>query len=157
MRRYVAVLATVVLLMAPCASADVRAQQLELRCGTATLTVRNHDGTPLPAAEIKLQTREGRPLQTVACDKRGAGTLKDLRPGSYRVVVARRAIVPFSVNDKARLSSLLIVLPAPPRYAAGEPRRALALPTLLVFIIGGLAVAAGLISPSGSGGGGGHP
>jgi len=155
--RSVVVLAIVLMVMTPCASAAVKAQQLEMKAGTATVTVKEHTGRVLEKAEVALKGASGKTVATFATDKKGQFTVKDLAPGAYRLVVANRAQVPFSVTDKANVTSLVVVLPAPPKYAAGQPKRAFAMPTLLVFIIGAAAVAGGIILLSNSGGSHGHP
>ena len=140
MRSYVAVVVIVSFLLAPCAQADVKTQQLELKAGDVAVTVRNHDGREFANAGAKLLNSADKEVSTMAADAKGKGVLKDLKPGDYKLVVADRAIVNFTVSDKAKVTKVLIVLPAPPRYAAGAEKKAIAMPTLLTFIIGTAAI-----------------
>ena len=120
--------------------ADVKTQQLELKAGDVAVTVRNHDGREFANAGAKLLNSADKEVATMAADAKGKGVLKDLKPGDYKLVVADRAIVNFTVSDKAKVTKVLIVLPAPPRYAAGAEKKAIAMPTLLTFIIGTAAI-----------------
>jgi len=140
MRSYVAVVVIVSFLLAPCAQADVKTQRLELKAGDVAVTVRNHDGREFANAGAKLLNSADKEVATLAADAKGKGVLKDLKPGDYKLVVAERAIVNFTVSDKAKVTKVLIVLPAPPRYAAGAEKKAIAMPTLLTFIIGTAAI-----------------
>lgn len=160
MRQYVAVALVVLLLMAPCASAAVKTQALEMKSGTISVTVKTHDGKVLSDAALTLIKTGVKGKVSVTTDKKGQCGLKDLKPGAYKLVVAGRAILPFSVSDKAKVSQVLVVLPEPEKYAAGAPKKAITMPTLTTFIIGSLAVAAGILLLSGGGGSsgsGGHP
>ena len=140
MRSYVAVVVIVSFLLAPCAQADIKAPHLELKAGDVAVTVRNHDGKEFANAGAKLLDTAGKEVATMAADANGKGLLKDLKPGDYKLVVADRAIVNLTVSDKGKVTKLLVVLPAPPRYAAGAPKKAMSMPTLLTFIIGTAAV-----------------
>ena len=153
MKHYVAVMLVVALLMAPCASAAVRAQALEMKTGTISVTVKTHDGKVLPRAALTLLKTGTKVKVTIVADEKGQCGLKDLDAGEYKLVVAGRAILPFTVSDKAKVSDLLVVLPAPPKYAAGEVRQAWAMPTLTTFIIGTVAVAVGILLITSGGGG----
>ena len=158
MKGYVAIVLAVVFVMAPCASAAIKAQALELKAGEVSVTVRTHDGKVLPQAELKLQDAEGEVLDTFVCDKEGKCTIEDLKPGSYELVVAGKAKLLFTVGEKAEVDTVLVVLPAPVKYAAGDAHKALRIPTLLTFIIGAAVVATGVvIAVSGGGGSSGHP
>jgi hypothetical protein len=127
--------------MAPCAYADGRTQRLELGSGTISTTVKNHDGKPLAKWDLNLFDKDDRLVASAKTDAKGTCKLDGVKPGAYRLVVAKRAAVPFSVSDKAETEELMIVLPAPRKYAAGEAKEAVKLPVLLTFIIGGIAVA----------------
>jgi len=140
----VAVLLAVALFLAPCASAAVKAQALEMKSGVVSLTVKEHDGKPLPKATVKLLGADGKVKLTIVADKNGECALKDLKPGAYKLVLADRAMLPFTVSDKGKVTTLLVVLPPPPKYAAGEAKKALAMPTLATFIIGTVAVGTGI-------------
>ena len=158
MKSYVAVLVAMALLMAPCASAAVKADALELKTGTIALTVKDHDGKALPKAEVKLLGTDGKVQRTVTTDDEGKSELKDMKAGSYKLVIASRAVLPFAVSDKAKVDTLLVVLPAPVKYAAGDAKKAFVLPTLLTFVIGAVAVGGLTVAAvSGGGGGSGHP
>ena len=158
MKDCMAVLLAVVLFLAPCAPAAVRAQALELKTGTASLSIKDHDGTGLAKALVKLMTADGELQRTVTADPQGECELKDLKVGSYKLIIADRAVLPLTVSDKGKVTSLLVVLPAPVKYAAGDAKKAFALPTLLTFIIGAVAVGGLTVAAaSGGGGGGGHP
>ena len=158
MKGYLATVLAVMFVMAPCASAAVEAQALELKAGEVSVNVRTHDGKVLPQAELTLQDTEGEVLDTFVCDKKGKCTIKGLEPGSYELVVAGKAKLVFTVGEKAEVDTVLVVLPAPVKYAAGDAHKALRIPTLLTFIIGAAVVATGMaVAPSGGGGGGGHP
>ena len=111
MKSCVAVLVAVALFWAPCADAKVKAQKLELKAGDVALTVKDHDGKSLAKAEVKLQGAKDKLLSTVKTDKEGKATLKGLKPGAYKLVVADRAVVKFTVSDKAKVATLLVVLP----------------------------------------------
>jgi hypothetical protein len=139
MRQYTAVVALVAVLLAPCASAAVRAEQLELK-GGATVTVRDFDGKALAGAKVVLFDSKGKELRTLTADDQGRCKLAELDGGVYRMVVADRAQVAFRVADDAKVADMTVVLPKP-KYAAGGPQKAVALPLLVVFILGGVAVA----------------
>lgn len=158
MRSYVAVAVAVAMFLAPCASAAVRAERLELKPGRAVVTVRDSDGTALPKAEVELQTKAGKAMETFTADEEGVCTLEGLDAGVYRLKVANRAYVPFAVSKKAEHDSAMIILPPRKAYAAGEAEEAVKLPSLTTFIIGGAVVATGLILLlTGGGGSGGGP
>ena len=161
MRHYVAVVLVVTLLMAPCASAAVTAQALEMKSGTVSVTVKTHDGKALSGAKMTLVKSGAKDKVTVVADGKGQCGLKDLAAGEYTLEVAGRAMLPFTVSDKAKVNVLLVVLPAPVKYAAGDAKKAMAMPTLTTFIIGAVAVGVGiyLLTRGGgsSGSGGGHP
>lgn len=161
MKDIVAVSLAVALLLAPCASAAVKAQELVIKSGAISLTVKTHDGKPLPKATVKLLGADGKVKLTVVADKNGECALKDLKPGAYKLILADRAMLPFTVSDKGKVTTLLLVLPPPPKYAAGEAKKALAMPTLTTFIIGAVAVGIGIYlivhDGGGSHGHGGHP
>ena len=154
--RYLCVVMVIVFLWAPCASAAVKAQELELKAGTAALTVKTHDNKALAEAEIKLLGADDKVLDKVLCDKEGKSSLKDLKVGTYKLIIADRAQLPFTVSEKATVTSVLIVLPPPAKYAAGEAKKMAGVPTLVVFIVGAVAVAgAGVAAAAAAGGGGG--
>ncbi|MFO7900680.1 MAG: carboxypeptidase-like regulatory domain-containing protein [Planctomycetota bacterium] len=159
MRSYVAVVAAVAMFLAPCASAAVRAERLELKPGRAVVTVRDSDGTALAKAEVELETKAGKGMRTFIADEEGVCTLDGLDAGLYRLKVANRAYVPFAVSKKAEHDSAMIILPPQKKYAAGEAEEAVKLPSLTTFIIGGAVVVGGillLLTSGGGGGGGGH-
>lgn len=160
MRHYVAVVLVVTLFMAPCASAGIAARALEMKAGTISVTVKTHDGKALSGAKLTLLKNGAKDKVTVVADKKGQCGLKDLAAGEYTLEVAGRAMLPFTVSEKVKVSELLVVLPAPVKYAAGSVKKT-ALPTLTTFIIGALAVGTGIVllssSGGGSSGGGGHP
>jgi 5-hydroxyisourate hydrolase-like protein (transthyretin family) len=157
MKAYATVVLIVVLMLAPCARADTKAQRLELKTEQATLVVKDHDGKPLAKAPVKLLDAEGKVVATLATDAEGKCQLKDIDAGKYKLVIAARATVSFSASDKAKVGRLLVMLPPPAEYAAGGEKKAFQMPALLTFIIGGVAVAAVTIAAvSGGGGGGGH-
>jgi hypothetical protein len=140
MKKYAAVVAVVALFLAPCASAATRAQQLEVKSGWE-LTVHNFDGKPLAGAKLTVFDGAGKEVRTVTTDVKGKCSLEKLEAGAYRVVVADRAQMSFAVNPKAQVERVTVVLPRPD-YAAGGPKKAIALPILLTFILGAIAVAA---------------
>jgi len=157
MRSCIAVLGVVVLFLAPCAYADVKAQELVMKPGTVTVTVTEHNGKVLPKAEIHLKNKEGEVVHKGTTDDEGKCTFKVTKPGTYTLVVPKRALVPFKISDKGELTTLLVALPAPVKYSAGSAKKIVKLPTLLTFIIGGVAVAAVGVAVFSGGGGGGHP
>jgi len=140
----------------------VTAQALEMKSGTISVTVKGHDGKVLEGAALTLLKTGTKDEVALTTDKKGLCGLKDLKAGEYKLTVAGRAVLPFTVSDKAKVSELLVVLPAPVKYAAGAPQKA-AMPTLTTFIIGTLAVGAGILlltsggGGSSGGGGGDHP
>jgi|GEM_PF-4643950 len=159
MKGCTAIVLAVMFVMAPCASAAVKAQALELKAGEVSVTVRTHDGKVLPRAELTLQDTDGEVFDTFVCDKEGRCTITGIEPGSYELVVAGKAKLLFTVGEKAEVDTVLVVLPAPVKYAAGDAKKAFAIPTLLTFIIGAAVVATGVVvaTSGGGGGGGGHP
>ena len=161
MKHSVAVVLAVALLMAPCALAAPKAPALEMKAGTVSVTVKAHDGKVVPRAKMTLTKMGSKVETTIVADEKGQCELKDLAAGSYKLVVAGRAMLPFTISDKAKVNTLLVVLPPPAKYAAGDAMKKLALPTLTTFIIGSVAVGTTflLLSSSGgsSGGHGGHP
>jgi len=163
MKAYVAVLLAVVMFITPCAvAATKQARQLEIKPGAVSVTVKNHDGKALPRAALKLMSLNGRPTRRFVTDAKGRCTLTALKLGAYKLLVADRAVVRFVVRERAKVTTLLVVLPPPAKYAAGDPvKRAVKAPPLLVWVLGGMAFAgAGYMvtrDDDSTGGGDGHP
>ena len=161
MRACVVVVATVALFLAPCARADMASEELELKAGTVTVTVRDHDGQALADAELTVLTAEGETELTIQTNAKGKCEIEDLEAGGYRLIVADRGVLPFAVSEKGEVDSILVVLPPPARYASGDAEKAFALPTLAVFIVGALVVVTGgyflFRDGSSTGGGAVHP
>ncbi|MFH1731252.1 MAG: prealbumin-like fold domain-containing protein [Planctomycetota bacterium] len=159
MKHSIAVVMAVSLLMAPCSSAAVKAQELELKAGAVSVSVKTHDGKPLPGAEMTLVKEGSKVKLTITADAKGMCILKDLDAGTYKLVVAGQAMLPFTVSSKAKVDTVVVVLPPPAKYAAGDAKEALAMPSLTTFIIGAVAITTFIliIAGGGGGGGGGHP
>ena len=141
MKEYIAVLVVVALILAPSTSAVAAANQLEVKPGTLSVSVVDHGGKAMPEAGLKLMSGAGKVLKTAKADKKGTYSLKDLKAGAYRLIVADRIIVPFNVSKKAKVADLLVVVPAKPRYAAGQGGGILALLSNPFVIAGIVAVA----------------
>jgi len=120
MRNYMTILVAVALLLAPCTTAAAAPNSLEVKPGTLSVKVLDCRGKAMPEASLKLANEEGKALRTVKADKEGKCTLKDLEAGAYKLLVAGRVILPFTVSDKAKVTDLIVVVPARPRYAAGQ-------------------------------------
>jgi len=120
MRSYMAILVAVALLLAPCTTAAAAPNSLEVKPGTLSIKVLDYRGKVMPEASLKLSNEAGNALATVKADKEGKCVLKDLEAGAYKLLVADRAILPFTVSDKAKVTNLIVVVPARPRYAAGQ-------------------------------------
>ena len=105
MKGIVAVAVAVAVFLAPCASAAVKAQTLEMKSGTISLTVKEHDGNALPGAEVKLIGEDGKAKLTVTADKKGECGLKDVKAGAYKLIIANRAMLRFTVSDKAKVTT----------------------------------------------------
>jgi len=158
MRGYV-VVTVLVLWVARGALAEVAPQPVELKSGDLSVVVKTHDGKPLGKAALKLTGGDDKVLATATTGEDGKCTLKDTKPGSYRLLVADRAAVAFAASEKGKLSELLVVLPPPAPYAAGQPKPGAKIPLLSTFLVGGAAVAGGVAAVGSGGGGGsnGHP
>lgn len=160
MRCCVAVGLAVAMFVAPCASAAVRVERVELKPGKAVVTVRESDATALPEAGVELQTRAGKLVKAFTADKEGTCTLEGLKAGAYRLKVAGRAYVPFVVSKEAEHRSLLVILPPKEDYAAGGPKDAFHLAWLTNPWVIGAAVAVAIAVPialhDGDGGGAHH-
>lgn len=156
MRHSIAVVMVVSLLMAPCASAAVKAQELELKAGAVSVSVKTHDGKPVPGAEMTLLKVGSKVKRTITADAKGMCTLKDLDAGTYKLIVAGRAMLPFTVSSKAKVDTVVVVLPPPAKYAAGDAKETLTMPTLTTFIIGAVAITVVILLLSGGGGSSGH-
>jgi len=161
MKHCIAVVMAVSLLMAPCASAAVKAQELELKPGAVSVSVKTHDGKPLPGAKMTLVKAGSKVKRTITADAKGMCTLKGLDAGTYKLVVAGQAMLPFTVSSKAKVNTVVVVLPPPAKYAAGDAKEAWTMPTLTTFIIGAVAITTFILIVSSGGGGssghGGHP
>ena len=120
MRSYMTILVAVALLLAPCTTAAAAPNSLEVKPGTLSIKVLDYRGKVMPEASLKLSNEEGKALRTVKADKEGKCALKDLEAGAYKLLVADRIILPFHVSDKAKTTNLIVVVPARPRYAAGQ-------------------------------------
>jgi len=136
----VAVVVMVALLLAPCATAVAKPQALEVKPGTLSVTVKSHEGEVLADAEVKLLDADGKAALTATVDKNGMCELEELEAGSYKLVVADRAMLPFTVSDKAEVDTLLVVMPPPVKYAAGDAKEAMTLPTIVTFAVGTIAI-----------------
>ena len=143
MRSMVAVVVMVALLLAPCATAVAKPQALEVKPGTLSVTVKSHEGEALSDAEVKLLDADGKSALSATVDKDGKCELEKLEAGSYELVIADRAKVPFTVSDKAEVDTLLVVMPPPAKYAAGDAQKTMTMPTIVTFIIGTIAVGVG--------------
>jgi len=152
-RNYVVVLLVAALLWTPCAAAQAEGRKPALMARDITVTVWDHKGHPVPGARVQLFKTDGTAVASLVTDEKGRCQLKKLIPRPYRLVVADRAIEQFAVSDKAKLGTLLVVLPAPGKRVTAKSTTAKApgagLKTaalsqsskLLIFIIGGVAVA----------------
>ncbi|MFH1732851.1 MAG: hypothetical protein ABIF82_14535 [Planctomycetota bacterium] len=120
MRNYIATLVAVALLLAPCATAVAATDRLEVKPGTLSVKVLDYRSEVMPEASLKLANEEGEALGAVKADKEGKCALNDLEAGAYKLLVADRVILPFIVSDKAKVTNLIVVVPARPRYAAGQ-------------------------------------
>lgn len=96
--------------------------------------------------------------RVIAADAKGMCTVTDLDAGGYKLIVAGRAMLPFTVSSKGKVDTVVVVLPPPAKYAAGDAEKALTMPSLTTFIIGAVAITTFILIVSGGGGsGGGHP
>lgn len=120
MKNYMTILVAVALLLAPCATAVAATDRLEVKPGTLSVKVLDYRGEVMPEASLKLSNEAGKALGTVNADKEGKCALKDLKAGAYKLLVADRVILPFTVSNKAKVTDLIVVVPARPRYAAGQ-------------------------------------
>lgn len=120
MKGYMTILVAVALLLAPCTTAAAAPNSLEVKPGTLSIKVLDYRGKAMPEASLKLTNEAGKALGTVKADKEGKCALKDLKAGAYKLLVADRVILPFIVSDKGKVTNLIIVVPARPRYAAGQ-------------------------------------
>ena len=143
MRSAMSVVVMVALLLAPCAAAADSAQALEVKPGTVSVSVKTHDGKALPNAEVRVLNADDEATQTVVADENGECGIEELEAGSYKLVVADRAMLPFTVSDKAKVDTLLVVLPPPVEYAAGDVEKTVTVPVLVTFIVGTIAVGVG--------------
>jgi len=161
MRKSVAVVLAVALGLAPCAWSGVEPQELEVKSGTATLMVLSHEGKAVSKAVVVVLDKEGKVVLTATGDEEGKCVLEGLKPGTYKARISDQAILTFRVSEEGKVTMVLVVLPAPVKYAAGDAEKASNLPGLLPFVIGGVAIAgAGVAAMSSGGGGGGgdqHP
>jgi len=120
MKNYMTILVAVALLLAPCATAVAATDRLEVKPGTLSVKVLDYRGEMMPEASLKLSNEAGKALGAVKADKEGKCALKDLKAGAYKLLVADRVILSFTVSDKAKVTNLIVVVPARPRYAAGQ-------------------------------------
>jgi len=157
MKNVTAVVVSVVLFWAPVALAENTVERAVFKAGTLAVSVKDHLGTPLPKAALKLSTAKGKAVQTLRADAKGECKIKNLEAGAYRLAVEDRLLVLLDVNEKGTVSTLVVMVPARPRYAAGGGKRGFWLSS--PWIIAGLvAVAIAIpVAIHNSGGSHGHP